>query len=240
MAMKRTTVDGRVVNTRTAAMLERWQFNTLTDLAVVQGSYNAGGVAASAGTHDGGGAVDISVRGYSPAKIKSLVKAGRKVGFAAWHRTAAQANWAPHIHAIAIGDPELSRGAKNQVAAYYAGRNGLANNGADDGARVKINPWPVPVTKRVNMLTVHRQFKSKKPKAKLSIKRVQWVLNKKVGAGLLVDGIAGPKTVNAFKKFERKVGAAKVDGIPGKVMLKRLGEDYFKVYTVAFDLAKKK
>lgn len=57
---------GKRVNQRTKTMLQaadnllpNWNF-TLT-----QGSYNPGGVSASAGTHDGGGVVDISVSGLS-------------------------------------------------------------------------------------------------------------------------------------------------------------------------------
>jgi hypothetical protein len=39
-----------------------------------------------------------------------------------------------HIHAIAISDKKSSSGAKNQVASFKRGRNGLANDGADPDA----------------------------------------------------------------------------------------------------------
>jgi len=61
------------------------------------------------------------------------VKAMRAVGFAAWLRTPAQGNWPYHVHAIAVGDKDLSRGAATQVAEYHRKRNGLANRGRDDG-----------------------------------------------------------------------------------------------------------
>src|SRR6478752_3609144 len=116
MAMERTTVDGRTVNKRTADMLALWQFNALTNYYVVQGSYNAGGVSASAGTHDGGGALDLSVYGFDNEKWH--VKQGRLAGFAAWYRPTRPGLWNEHIHAIAIGDPEASSGAKQQVDEY--------------------------------------------------------------------------------------------------------------------------
>ena len=83
MSMKRTTVDGKTLNQRTADMLAMWQFNSLRDFYVVQGSYNTG-VSASAGTHDGGGAVDLSVYGLGTTGDKKWhVKQGRLSGFAA-------------------------------------------------------------------------------------------------------------------------------------------------------------
>ena len=41
--------------------------------------------------------------------------------------------WPYHVHAIACGDKDLSRGAAIQVAEYRRRRNGLANRGQDDG-----------------------------------------------------------------------------------------------------------
>ena len=51
-------------------------------LSFAQGSYNAGGVAASVGTHDGGGAVDVRIGGGSDPtavqvpKVHALPAAG--------------------------------------------------------------------------------------------------------------------------------------------------------------------
>jgi len=65
----RALVNGETLNTRTLAMLDyaqalyRAESGIITfRRAVMQGSYNPGGVSASFGTHDGGGAVDLSVR----------------------------------------------------------------------------------------------------------------------------------------------------------------------------------
>lgn len=102
---------------------------------VTQGSYNTS-VDASAGTHAGGGAVDLRWT-WDDADILAL----RRAGFAAWHRTPAQGGWPHHIHAVLVDHPALSPAAARQVQAYRDGRNGLANNGPDDGPR--LNPIPV-------------------------------------------------------------------------------------------------
>lgn len=137
----RLTVDGKTINRRTKNMLREAAAHLgVSHIPLTQGSYNVGGVALSAGTHDGGGAVDTPahVFGHSPREV---VLALRMVGFAAWHRTPAQGPWPEHIHAVAIGDRELAPAAARQVDAYRAGRNGLASNLIDDGPRVEIRVW---------------------------------------------------------------------------------------------------
>ena len=54
----------------------------------------------------------------------------RASGFAAWRRTPAE-GFSPHVHGIAVGDPTVSSAAAQQVKAFQAGRNGLADNGPD-------------------------------------------------------------------------------------------------------------
>ncbi|NEA35413.1 hypothetical protein [Streptomyces sp. SID13031] len=142
------------LNQRTVAMLIAAEKIYKSQFGFLQGSYNKGGVEASAGTHDGGGAVDIDVVKKSPAQRRAVVLALRQVGFAAWLRTPAQGRWPYHVHAIAIGDKDLSRGAATQVLEYKRKRNGLANRGKDDGPPgyyamtweiyLKAHPVPVP------------------------------------------------------------------------------------------------
>jgi peptidoglycan hydrolase-like protein with peptidoglycan-binding domain len=132
----RITYGGKTVNRRTADLLNLaavWAGVTIT---LTQGSYNVG-VAASAGTHDGGGVVDINVGAWSTAKRNAVVQALRKAGFAAWLRTPDD-GFAYHIHACAIGDREMASLAKSQVQSYFNGRNGLANNGPTSGE----THWP--------------------------------------------------------------------------------------------------
>lgn len=98
-----------------------------------QGSWSH--AAASAGTHSGAGAIDLMHPSWSVSDYDTVVREMRRVGFAAWHRTPQQANWPRHVHGIAIGAQGLADGAVAQVAAYKAGRNGLASGGPDDGPR---------------------------------------------------------------------------------------------------------
>jgi peptidoglycan hydrolase-like protein with peptidoglycan-binding domain len=133
--------DGYVVNARTQAMLAETQRLLGYTLVLDQGSYNPGGDPTSAGTHDGGGVVDISVTGMTAAKRTAVARALRQVGFAAWVRNPSQGDWPWHIHAAAINDTDLSSQAQNQVGDYYLGMNGLANHGADDGPRIAIKTW---------------------------------------------------------------------------------------------------
>lgn len=162
MAMTRVVFRGKRLNTRTRDMILAAEKILGYQLQIIQGSYNAGGVSASAGTHDGGGAVDVW--GKSTSDAVKVTNAMRKVGFAAWFRTPSQGNWGYHVHAIAIGDAELSSGARNQVADYKAGRNGLANNGRDTFSRAYVNnTWekykatakPADVKPAVPALTFH-------------------------------------------------------------------------------------
>jgi peptidoglycan hydrolase-like protein with peptidoglycan-binding domain len=134
----KTTMDGKTVNERTASMLKAAEKRAGVNFTVTQGSYNSD-VGSSAGTHDGGGAVDLSVRGLP--STSDAVKALRQVGFAAWHRTPSQGPWAAHIHAVAISDTAMSPQAQAQVGDYFKGLNGLANHAKDDGPQVKKVTW---------------------------------------------------------------------------------------------------
>lgn len=223
MGMRRTTVDGKTVNVRTLQMLRRAQARLGEDLNVIQGSYNAGGVGASAGTHDGGGAIDVSATNHPERVVEAL----RQVGFAAWHRLPSQGPWVEHIHAIALDDAEASSGAKAQMADYRARRNGLVGSAPDDGPQLNPIPvWPVKL-KPVSLERIQNQFKSDKPRKTLAVQRVQHVLNYRLNTGLVEDGIPGAKTKAAYKKWEQHIGVDKPDTTPGKFQLKRLFAGWF-------------
>jgi len=132
MTEKRVTYQGMRTNVRTRDMFLEAERLCGFNLTITQGSYS-GKVSASAGTHDGGGALDVRARDLSSSQRYTAVKNLRRVGFAAWLRNPSQGSWPWHIHCIAIGDDDLSRGAKNQVTSYKNGHNGLAGNGEDDG-----------------------------------------------------------------------------------------------------------
>jgi SLT domain-containing protein/phage-related protein len=96
---------------------------------VTQGSHNAGGVAASAGTHDGGGVVDLGTT--SKDVLARLLQAG----FAAWTRGPEQ-GMSPHIHAVLINGKGLSPQAAAQVQDFLKGGDGLGVGGGGGGVDV--------------------------------------------------------------------------------------------------------
>lgn len=135
-----------VLNRRTISMLEHAQElygGTHPFMSVLtQGSYNLG-VTASFGTHDGGGAVDIAVRDVNDwnhvlyEEMDTIISALRHAGFAAWLRDTGDLydNSPVHIHAIAIGDADLSEAAAGQLMSeygYFAGYNGLPEDPLPD------------------------------------------------------------------------------------------------------------
>jgi hypothetical protein len=135
----RNSKRGVLLNNRTLEMLEDAEMHWLRSFAPVrltQGSFSTS-VGQSAGTHAGGGVFDVGILELTGSQRDSVVWALRKQGFAAWLRNPSQGDWPYHIHAVAIGDKELSAAAKAQVVAYKNGRNGLANNGPDDGPKVQ-------------------------------------------------------------------------------------------------------
>ncbi len=105
-----------------------------------QGGWNAGGVAASGGTHDQD-AVDYSVAGKTKAQVAALITALRKRGLFASLRTASKALWgvraqgfaSPHIHVVGNLWGHQSSGAEYQAREYRAGRDGLNGKGPDKG-----------------------------------------------------------------------------------------------------------
>lgn len=107
---------------------------------ITQGGFNSGGVLASAGTHDGD-ALDLSVRDLTEQQVAVAIDCLRWAGIAAWFRTTKVGKWGTrphgfssyHIHGVPNGWGSPSRGARDQAAAYRAGRDGLASNGVDAG-----------------------------------------------------------------------------------------------------------
>jgi hypothetical protein len=135
----RVDINGSTLNQRTLSMLAHAQEMyggelELTGSAITQGSYTDA-VSASFGTHQGGGAVDLSVMRRETytvlwEDIDPLLHALRTAGFAAWLREYGELypNSPIHIHAIAIGDRELSPAAQEQLtgpSGYFRGYSGL-------------------------------------------------------------------------------------------------------------------
>lgn len=119
--LDKVTFRGQPMDRKTAAALAIAERRLGYELTVVQGSYNAGGVRQSAGTHDRGGVVDLA-----PFDHANKVRVLRDLGFAAWHRPAIPGLWSAHVHAVMIGHQDLARAAADQVDAFRAGLDGLA------------------------------------------------------------------------------------------------------------------
>jgi hypothetical protein len=127
----RRSFRGQTLNNRTINMLLNAERILGAAFHITQGSYSTR-VAASGGTHSGGGAMDTNgPRGWGAA-----VSALRQAGFAAWHRTPSQGPWNHHIHSIAMGDTSASASAKAQMRSFRAGGNGLGALGYRLGT-----PW---------------------------------------------------------------------------------------------------
>lgn len=139
---------GYTFDARTAAMLTEVAKRCRATITPVQGSYSHG--ALSAGTHSGGGAVDVHVIGYSSADILQIVHVMREVGFAAWWRRSPEWTGAQHIHGIAVGCKDLDPSAAAQVVSLRNGHNGLAGNGKDRHAdmHLPVITWEQYLAKR--------------------------------------------------------------------------------------------
>jgi tetratricopeptide (TPR) repeat protein len=146
--MERRMIDGHTINGRTKELLDRAQDSCRRHGAtfrITQGSYTRS-VIESAGTHSGGGTIDVSVRSptgqtWASESISRMVSCLRKAGFAAWYREAGELHEKspPHIHAVAVGDPELALPAKLQVNSYLNGRSGLRSDRPDrDGEPILV------------------------------------------------------------------------------------------------------
>ena len=141
----RLVVNWHTISVRTLAMLEQAYslYGGPIDFrgpALTQGHYTEE-EAASFGTHSGGGAVDISVVDKSVwrvmyEEIDAVIAALRAAGFAAWLRGYGELypDSPIHVHAIAIGDAELSFAAQEQLVGdygYFLGFNGLPQDGGE-------------------------------------------------------------------------------------------------------------
>lgn len=145
----RVRINDYTLNNRTYAMLQQAAllYGGQIDVAgsaIIQGSYSDNRLdGLDANAHLGGGAVDISVTQPKSnyvlyTEIEPLIQALRTVGFAAWLREddEMESGSGMHIHAIAIGDIDLSLAAKEQLtgpAGYLRGYDGLPVTSGDPG-----------------------------------------------------------------------------------------------------------
>lgn len=131
-----TQFQDQTVNERTREMFFKAE-QIAGNMTISQGR---GGASTSAGTHLGGGVIDIRVVD-APSQTSARVAALREVGFAAWYR-----NWDgnQHIHAIAVGDPWVAYGAHRslcQVHQFRFGGEGLSCSDSTAGADRPLVWW---------------------------------------------------------------------------------------------------
>lgn len=233
------TVGTVKLNRRSLCMLKEAQRSGDFTLRLVQGSFNAGGVSASKGTHDKGGVFDASVRGLTADQIKHRVRSLRLAGWAAWHRTSPPFS-APHIHAVAVGDTQLSSQADRQVVDYKNGKNGLAGHGPDPGPKVDPKFFSNAFLARyvttapprfadasilafvsLRFEKTQKQFTS--PRSARHIELVQEAL-KEVGLyPFAVDSKWGPKTHDGYRRWRNRLGVDNATGVVRRASLEALG-----------------
>lgn len=195
-----------------------------TQLHIFQGPYSTT-TSASAKTHAGSGAVDVDKGPYSWREVE---KAFRMAGWAAWYRPPSD-SWGAHVHAILLGDKMVHPQAAAQRQDYYHGLDGLYYHRPDspDAWRPRvIVPFNYPLP-YVDLSNVRAQALSDHPTPHSGVKVIQRTLNLKTGTTLVVDGVYGPKTKAALKRWERQHGGDG-DGVPGP-LIKLLGAARFRV-----------
>jgi hypothetical protein len=170
-----------------------------------QGGFNAGGVAASAGTHDRD-AVDWMTRLMATPKATLWQACVWRVGFASWMRPLIVRLWKPHTHAIPK-DGDLSAGAASQEKNFYNGRDGLVSNRTYPNiisSGLAEQTWEKYLAKyvppKVSLSILQDAFANRKTAD--DVKAVQRALNRVLGMALAVDGDPGPFTLAAYAKFD--------------------------------------
>ncbi|MEL6546436.1 MAG: hypothetical protein AAFQ82_17550 [Myxococcota bacterium] len=123
---ERVSRDGLVLNKRTVRMLSaaKRAVRGEVKLGVMKGSYLA--EERGAHPHQGGGAVDLSVRPFDG--VDYAISALRSAGFAAWYRSRGERH---HVHAVAIGDRQLCPAAEWQVKSFLSGLDGRTRGARD-------------------------------------------------------------------------------------------------------------
>lgn len=139
--MTKVHVQGFITDRTTARALHAAEHLYGARIRLSQGSYT-NAVGASAGTHAGGGVVDLSVRGLSRSNINRLVRSCRRVGLWAWYRDHTS-GFSPHIHVVRVGCTDLAPIARQQIVAARKGYNGLGHLGMGGKDRHRGMKLPV-------------------------------------------------------------------------------------------------
>jgi peptidoglycan hydrolase-like protein with peptidoglycan-binding domain len=136
---KRETWRGVIVCAHSVPKLNAWAKAVGDDILIKPlpgcGSYQTS-TTASAGTHAGGGAIDIDARNLSAEQRNRIEAKGRLAGFqVAWERNAISGLWTWHTHALDPSCPNLAKPAVTQVVEFGGGGDGLVGTKPDSGTR---------------------------------------------------------------------------------------------------------
>lgn len=126
----RVTFRGKQMNARDAAIHTQAERRFGATVQITQGSFS-GGVAASGGTHDGGGARDTSTYGMSERQKTKWVRANKDTGVCIWLRRAVSGLWPEHCHGIDRGCKNADPVAIDQIGAFDRKEDGLIGDGMD-------------------------------------------------------------------------------------------------------------
>lgn len=230
-AYDRVWFEGHQFNRRTVQFIQQVRIiyallGGTGKVFIVQGSYNDG--PNSAGTHEGGGAIDFDLTHETAKNWMLLQRACRICGGADWDRPPTD-DWGHHNHCIVIGDKTMDPSAGRQVQQYFAGTNGLAGHGHDPTWKPSVIPvfrYPLRI---VHLDNVRREAAKKSGWVPLlGVKHYQRALNLKVQPGipLKVDGIFGPHTKRVNANYEKGIGGDG-NGMPGEFGATLLGAARF-------------
>lgn len=140
--------NGQTLTARVWSLLDSLSEKYGVPMEVGQGGFKgSGGADASSGTHGGGDVFDLRVKLF-PEKLWVPVNTDlRRNNGCAWVRSPAY-GWTltgSHIHCVMRDSYyPLSPGAKQQVASYDRGHNGLAGDAADPFPRPVQRPYVMP------------------------------------------------------------------------------------------------
>lgn len=141
-ACKRVLWRGVVVCSHTVPKLDAWAKAVGAGILLKPlpgcGSYQTS-TAASAGTHAGGGAIDIDLRAVPSSQRKWVADKGRTSGLqVAWNRDAIAGLWTWHAHALDPDCPQLAKVAAAQCVEMFNGGDGLVGTRPDGNTRTNV------------------------------------------------------------------------------------------------------
>lgn len=205
----KVTRQGHTLFRRDWALIEASLKAAGVSTYVIQGGWNRGGVAQSAGTHDGGSVFDLSVRNLTEAQAIKVIVELRRRNCAAYLRSP-KYGWpahlsGSHIHATVIDGPQLAGAAAQQNTAFLAGRNALASRLPDPFPRPSRAPFHIggaPAVSHAVTATHHALLSNLHSGAHNNdVKLLQQALHITP-----VDGIFGPQTEHAVRNHQVKMG----------------------------------